>query len=214
MRAPGKILSLLTAGLWLTAGLSGAVAQEETAPAPLPQPAPGPAAAEPPPYPLDFPELHPSPNGTGLFPNGPRQSPSATTGSGRNHRNSLLTGTKQRGRSLDRTLQQADSAPLAVRIAYRREKTTVLARDPGLTELTRQAAAAGTDAQKRVYLREYYTRLFASIRRLDSSPEMKTHLALLAQVAAQRYDPQRRTVLGEEELLDTREGTGNQRLGR
>ncbi len=212
-----RFLSLWAAGWWFALGLAGATAQEATpAPAALPG-EPAPAASESPPYPLDLPELHPPNNGTGLFPNGSRQNPPAKTGTdrtGRSKRSALLTGTKVRGRSLDRTQQKADTDPLAVRVAYRRDKTTVLARDPGLLVLLRRADAAGTDVQKRVILREYYTRLFAAIQRIDSTPGMQQHLALLAQVAGQRYDPQRRVVAGEEELLETREGTGNVRLGR
>ena len=215
MRIPRKILSLLTAGFLLAAGFSRAVAQEEPSPQPSPQPAP--AAAEPPPYPLDLPGLPPPNNNTGLFPERPRQNPPAPTTPGRAKtakRNSLATGRKQRGRSLDRTLQKADADPLRVRVAYRRDKTVALAREPALNDLLRRAAAADTDVQKRAFLREYYTRLFASIRRVDSSAEMKEHLALLAQVAEQNYDPKRRVVAGEEDLLETRESASNQRLGR
>ncbi len=216
MRIPGKFSSLLIGAIWLALAFSRATAQEDAAPAPSPQPAPAPATAEPVPYPLDLPDLHPPSNGTGLFPNGPRQNaPAPTSGNpGRNRRNPLTKGSKQRGRSLDLTLQKADADPLKVRIAYRRDKTTALARDPELTELLRRADASGTDAQKRVYLHEYYTRLFASIRRMDSSADMKVHLALLAQVAEQRYDPKRRAVAGEEDLLNTRESASVQRLGR
>ena len=212
-----KLFSLLVGGLWFVIGFSSAVAQEEAPAPPPPQAAPTPAAPEPPPYSLDLPELHPQGNGTGLFPNGSRQTPPTTTAShsGSKRRSSLATGNKQHGgRSLDRTLQKADADPLTVRVAYRRDKTLALARDPDLTVLLQRADAAGTDVQRRENLREYYTRLFASIRRLDSSPEMKEHLALLSQVAEQRYDPKRRVVAGEEDLLNTREGTGNVRLGR
>ncbi len=214
-----KLFSSAAGGLWFVMGLSCVIAQQETsAPPPsAPQAAPTPAAPEPPPYSLDLPDLHPQGNGTGLFPNGSRQNPPASTAgrSGGKRRGSLATGSKQRGgRSIDRTLQKADTDPLAVRVAYRRDKTVALARDPELTVLLQRADAAGTDVQKRRDLREYYTRLFASIRRLDSSPEMKEHLTLLAQVAEQRYDPKRRAVAGEEDLLNTREGSGNVRLGR
>ncbi len=208
------LLSLLIAVSWFTVGFPDAKAQEDAIPAA--SPAPAPAANEPPPYSLDLPDLHPPTGETGLFPSGTRPNPPATTSRGptRNRRNSLTTGTKQRGRSLDRTMQKADSDPLAVRIAYRRDKTVALARDPELGELLRRADGSGSDAQKRAFLHEYYTRLFASVRRLDSSPGMQAHLALLAQVAEQRYDPKRRVVAGEEDLLNTRESAGNERLGR
>lgn len=215
MRISARLLSLLTGALWLTASLPCAFAQEDITPSASPQPAPAAAATEPPPYPLDLPGLPPPSNGTGLFPNGPRQNPPPTSGNtGRSHRNPVSTGSRKKGRSLDRTLQTADSDPLAIRTAYRRDKTTALARDPELFDLLSRANASGTDEQKRACLHEYYTRLFASIRRLDPSPDMKAHLALLAQVTEQRYDPKRRAVAGEEELLNTRESAGRERLGR
>ena len=173
-------------------------------------------AQEPPPYPLDLPDLPPASNGTGLFPDGPRQNPPANppTGSGRNQRSKLNTGgSKARGRSRDRTLQRADNDPLDIRIAYRRDKTQALARDPELNALGRRADAAATDTEKRRLLREYYARLFASIRRADSSPAMRAHVDLLSQVAAQRYDPKRRAVAGEEDLLNGRD-VGRGWLGR
>ena len=218
MRSSRNWLPLLTVTFCLIVAVAGASAQEDAVPSASPPPAasPAPTAPEPPPYSLDLPDLHPPSNNPGLFPNGPRQNPPATTSgsAGRNHRNSALTGTKRRGRSLDRTLQQADADPLKVRIAYRRDKTAAMARDPELAALLRRADTTGTDPQKRAYLREYYTRLFASIRRIDSSPDMKAHLALLAQVAEQSYDPKRRVVYGDEDLLNTRESASNQRLGR
>ena len=211
-----KLFPLLATGWWFVTGFSCALAQEATPAPPAPQAEPTPAAPEPPPYSLDLPELHPPGNGGGLFPNNPRQNPPATTSSrtGRTRRNPLDSGSKRRGRSLDRTLQQADADPLTVRVAYRRDKTVVLARDPELAVLLRRADEADTDVKKRAFLREYYTRLFTAVRRLDSSPGMKQHLTLLAQVAEQRYDPKRRVVATEEDLLNTRETSGNQRLGR
>lgn len=208
---------MLTGLLCLGAGLSCAVAQEDAAPVSTLQPAPTPATSEPAPYSLDMPGVSPpsNPSSGGLFPEGDRLNPPTTSrNTSRSHRNPLTTGTKQKGRSRDRTLQRADSAPLPVRVAYRRDKTAALARDPELGDLLRRADASGTDEQKRAFLHEYYTRLFASIRRTDSSPDMKVHLALLAQVAEQRYDPKRRAVAGEEELLNTRESAGRERLGR
>ncbi len=208
---------LLTAGLWFVIGFAGALAQEDVPTAPTPAPLPAasaPATAEPTPYPLGLPDMHPQGNGTALFPEGSRQKPATPATTSRKRRGSLATGSKQRGRSLDRTLQKADTDPLGVRVAYRRDKTMALAREPELTVLLQRADDARTDVQKRTYLREYYTRLFASIRRMDSSPAMKEHLSLLAQVAEQRYDPKRRVVAGEEDLLNTRESSGNVRLGR
>ncbi len=99
-----------------------------------------------------------------------------------------------------------------VRVAYRRAKTTAMARDPALPELLHQAAAARTDVQKRAYLKRYYTRLYAEVSKVDPSPEMKKHVALLSAVSQQRYDPQRRAVGGEEDIV--RGGGGRGRRGR
>ena len=206
----------LLGGWWLAAGLPGALAQQpDLSPAPATAPTPPPPATnEPPPYSLDLPDLPPS-NGAGLFPNGPRQNPPPVPAAspGRNKRNKLTTGAKTKGRSLDRTLQRADSDSLDVRVSYRRAKTQALARDPGLVQLVRRADTADSDREKHAYLREYYTRLFAEVRRIDSSPAMKAHLDLLSQVAAQRYAPNRRVVAGEEDLLNGRD-VGRGWLGR
>ena len=216
MRPPKKLSLLLTAILLLASAFSCAFAQEPAAaPAPSPAAPTAPDAPEPPPYSLDLPDLHPPAN-SGLFPNGPRQNPppNSANGANRNQRSKFNTGgSKARGRSRDRVLQRADSDSLEVRVAYRRDKTQALARDPSLIELNHRAETAGTDDEKRLYLRQYYTHLFASIRRLDSSAAMKAHLDLLSQVAAQQYDPKRRAVAGEEDLLNGRD-VGRGWLGR
>ena len=196
-------------GAWLAGGLLPAVAQQpDVSPAPAAAPQPPPPAAEPPPYSLDLPDL-PSSNGESLFPSGSRPNPpSASTGNSPNRsnpRSKLLTVSRTHGRALDRTLQKADSAPLDVRVAYRRAKTEALARDPGLSEWAHRAEAAKSDAEKRRYLGEYYTRLFAEVRRDDASPAMKAHEDMLAQIAAQQYAPNRRVVAGEEDLLNGRD---------
>ena len=212
-----KLRFPLLAVLLLAGGLPRAVAQQPDAlpvPAATPQPSP-PTATEPPPYSLDLPDLPPS-NGTGLFPDGPRQNPptsSTASNSGRNSRSKMLNGSRTKGRSLDRTLQKADSDSLDVRVSYRRAKTQALARDPGLGQLVHRADAAKTDDEKHAVLREYYTRLFAEVRRIDPSPTMKAHVDLLSQVAAQRYAPNRRVVAGEEDLLNGRD-VGRGWLGR
>ena len=110
-------------------------------------------------------------------------------------------------------MQRADNDSLDVRVSYRLAKTQVIARDPGLVQLVRRADAAKSDDEKRVYLREYYTRLFAEVRRVDPSPAMKAHVDLLSQVASQRYAPQRRVVAGEEDLINGRD-VGRGWLGR
>ena len=98
-------------------------------------------------------------------------------------------------------------------MAYRRAKTQALARDPGLVQLVRRADVADSDREKRAVLRQYYTRLFAQVRRIDPSPAMKTHVDLLSQVAAQQYAPVRRAVAGEEDLITGRD-VGRGWLGR
>ena len=189
-------------GSWLILGLPLARAQQ-------PDASPAPPAAEPPPYSLDLPDLPPA-NGAGLFPSGSRPTPSpdatGNNSSGRgNTRSKFFTGSRTHGRALDRTLQKADSDSLDVRVAYRRAKTQALARDPGLIEWMHRADAARSDEEKHACLREYYTRLFAEVRRIDASPAMKAHVDLLSQVAAQQYAPNRRVVAGEEDLLNGRD---------
>ena len=210
------LLFSLLAGSWL--GLPLAAGQQPdipAAPTATPSPAP-PATAEPPPYSLDLPDLPPS-TGGGLFPSGPRQNPPTPSTGNRSGRNSrgkgLPGGARAHGRALDRTLQTADRDSLDVRVAYRRAKTQAVARVPELVGLVHRADAARTDDEKRACLRQYYTRLFAEVRRIDPSPVMKAHVDLLSQVAAQRYAPNRRVVAGEEDLLNGRD-VGRGWLGR
>ncbi len=117
--------------------------------------------------------------------------------------NALLNGGQHRRavRANDLIESLADADPLELRVAYRRAKTLAMVRDPGMAALLHQAAAAGTDVQKRAFLKQYYIRLFDGVRKADPSPEMKKHVALLSQVAEQRYDPQRRAVGGEEDIV-------------
>ena len=161
---------------------------------------------------------HPQPprvrNATDLFPPGggapatpPTQTQTGTRSGG--HRNG--TGGHRQGRHHEMLVSQADSDPLTVRVAYRRAETIAMARDPGLADLIHQAAAASTDVDKRVFLKAYYVRLFASIRKIDPSPEMRSHVFLLSLIAEQRYDPKRREVGGDEDLVN---GTGRGRRGR
>ena len=173
-----------------------------------PAPAPGPAqAASQGSYP-DIDSLREPGSSAKLFPAQPAdQTPGATTqgnptGTGR--RNNALLNNNQRRRNTRRNdvlTDQADSDPLDVRVAYRRAKTLAMARDPGLAELLREADAAPTDVQKRALLKVYYTRLFGEVRKVDRSPAMKKHVELLGDVAKQRYDPQRRVVGGEEDII-------------
>ena len=108
------------------------------------------------------------------------------------------------GRISTQALKQADADPLPVRVAYRRAKTLAMERDPGLGALLRQADLAGTDEDRRRYLRLYYVRLFAKVRRIDSSPSMNAHLDALKLPTEQRYDPKRRATADEDDLINGR----------
>ena len=200
----GALTLLALPGLW---------AQE---PASTPEPGPAQAASQNA-YP-DIDSLREPGSSAKLF---PEQTAAATptgqgngNGNGNGQRNNPILNHTQRRRgtrSNDVLVDQADADPLAVRVAYRRAKTVAMVRDPGLADLLLQADTVRTDVQKRAVLKVYYTRLFAGVRKVDGSPEMKKHVDLLAQVAKQRYEPQRRTVGGEEDLI---RGGGGGRRGR
>ena len=108
------------------------------------------------------------------------------------------------GRISTQALKQADADPLPVRVAYRRAKTLAMERDPSLGALLRQADLAGTDVERRRYLRVYYVRLFAEVRRIDPSPAMNAHLDSLKLPTEQRYDPKRRATADEDDLINGR----------
>ena len=108
------------------------------------------------------------------------------------------------GRVSTQALKQADADPLPIRVAYRRAKTLAMERDPSLGALLQQADLAGTDVERRRYLRVYYTRLFAEVRRIDPSPAMNAHLDSLKLPTEQRYDPKRRATADEEDLINGR----------
>ena len=151
-----------------------------------------------------FPQQTPDPNTTGedgqTLPRRNGRRGGGLPGAGQPHR---------RGQRLnDALVAEADADPLEVRVAYRHDKTTAMARDPGLADLLRDAAAAGTDVRKRSVLKVYYNRLFADVRKVDPSPEMRKHVDILAMVAQQRYDPQRRVVGGEEDIIRGGGGRG------
>ncbi len=197
--------SLFLGGAVVLLALSGARAQT---PASTPDPAAPPNTA-----PNEYPDIDAlrEPGSTAkLFPQ-QTPDPSATgeAGQGLPQRNGRRGGglpgggqPHRRGQRLnDALVAEADADPLEVRVAYRHAKTAAMARDPGLADLLRNADAAGTDVQRRAVLKVYYNRLFADVRRVDPSPEMKKHVEILAQVAQQRYDPQRRVVGGEEQIL-------------
>ncbi len=173
---------------------------------PVPAPGPSPSASQGS-YP-DIESLREPGSSAKLF---PAQTPSPTpaipgaegTAQTGNRNNPLLNNNQhhRNGRTNDMLGDLADSDPLEVRVAYRRAKTVAMARDPGLAELLHEANAARTDVQKRAILKIYYTRLFDEVRKVDRSPEMKKHVDLLSQVSQQRYDPQRRAVGGEEDIV-------------
>ena len=177
------------------------VCAQDAAPAPTPLPTPGS-------YP-DIDALREPGSTAKLF---PQEAPDASPGTG-TEGTGARSGRRSRGipgggqqhrrsqRASDTLLAEADADPLEVRVAYRRAKTEAMVRDPGLAALLQDADAARTDVQKRAVLKVYYTRLFDGVRKIDPSPEMKQHVDLLAHVARLRYDPQRRTVGGEEDII-------------
>ena len=149
-------------------------------------------------FPAATPTPPPDPNAP------PGTVPAGTTSRGR--RGGVLGRKNNSGRQRDVLVDRADTDPLTTRVAYRRAKTTALARDPDLADLLRQSAAAGTDREKREFLKQYYTRLYAAVLKTDPSPEMKKHVETLQQVASARYDPKRREVGGDEDIVRGRGG--------
>lgn len=111
----------------------------------------------------------------------------------------------------DAAVSLANSDPLEVRVAYRKDKTLAMAREPGLRDILLQAEAARTDDEKRAFLREYYTKLYATVRKIDPSPAMKAHVNLLARASEQQYDPKRRSVSGEDDLAGVGRNGGRNR---
>ncbi len=84
-----------------------------------------------------------------------------------------------------------------------------MVRDPGLADLLRNADAAETDRARRAFLRDYYNQLYALVKKIDPSPALAKHVELLSEVARQRYDPQRRMLAGEEDLVNGRGARGH-----
>lgn len=172
-----------------------------------------PAAATPAPPPTQsqsgYPDIRRQAADPSLFPDPDeaarttvRRSTPGTGGGGGGRR---AGGREARGagsaRAGNQALGAADADPLALRVAYRRAKTVAQARNPELGLLLRQADTAETDPEKRRLLRVYYTQLFAAVCRVDASPAMKSHVDSLRRVAEQRYDPKRRNMAGDEDLL-------------
>ena len=158
-------------------------------------------------------------NGNTLFPNGGVAAPEleenraasrATRRASRGGRRGGLPG--QVGRTNDLLTARAASDPITVRIAYRKAKTVALLRYPELNALEHEAAAASTDVDKRHYLRAYYTQLYSAVKKVDQSSAMASHVDLLSRIAEQRYDPKRRVVGGDEDLVrGGRGGRGRRR---
>ncbi len=133
----------------------------------------------------------------------------------RAHGRHAAAGAHRRGRhsqyATDAAVSLANSDPLEVRVAYRKDKTMAMAREPGMRDILLQADAARTDDEKRAFLKEYYTVLYSTILKIDRSPTMKAHVALLQQATRQQYDPQRRSVSGEDDLEGVGRNAGRNR---
>lgn len=129
-----------------------------------------------------------------------------TTQGGTHLEGGVLGHKRNSGRHHDVLVDQADADPLEIRVAYRRAKTLAMAHDPGMADLLKQAGAADTDLQKRASLKEYYTRLYDGVERVNTTPEMKKHVDTLRLVSTSRYDPKRRDVGGDEDIVLGRGG--------
>lgn len=159
-------------------------------------------------------------NTSTLFPGG-EISPSSTTdaispqGTGNGRRRGTGgrrgQGNGRAGRKGDVLAARASGDPLQVRIAFRKAETEALLRRPDLAVIEREADVAPTDDSKRQYLRSYYTQLYSEVKKIDPSPAMAEHVKLLGSIAEQRYDPKRRTIGGDEELVRGRRGRGGKR---
>jgi hypothetical protein len=199
--------------LWAALVSPGLRAQEQTVtppaeqiPAPLVPEAPAPTAPAP------------TPGTAALFPEAGATTevvpPLPRAGRGNGQRRNGGRGKRANAAGIYATEaagRRADADPLEVRVAFRRAKTQAMARDPGLRELLIQADEAPTDDIKREHLRAYYTRLYASVCKIDRSPALKAHVALLAKVSEQRYDPKRFAISGEDDLVGGRGGGRNRR---
>lgn len=172
-------------------------------PAQTVSPAPGvpgaPYSPAVPPPPPDDAGLFPSPNaGRPAPPASPdpgelRQSSAAGGQRGKraNSRRSGGPGGERRRRDANPTLTAAAGDPVEIRIAYRRAETEAK-RDPAFGDLLRRADESHDDEERRALLRSYYTGLFAQVRRIDRSPALAAHVAVLSRAAEQRYAPRRR----------------------
>ena len=129
-----------------------------------------------------------------------------TTQGGRRTGGGAFGRKKNSGRQHDVLVDLADADPLQVRVAYRQAKTVAMANDPGMADLLHQADAAETDVEKRGFLKEYYTRLYSGIEKADPSPELKKHVDVLKMITEARYDPRRRDVGGDEDIVLGRGG--------
>lgn len=188
-------------------------AQQPTTPEPSAAPTPVPSADNNYGYP-DIESLRDPGSSAKLFPDHPTATPDpnlpGANGAGRRAGGGGLG--RQRGgnrnRRRDAAVSQADADPLQVRVAYRRAKTLIMARDPGLADLLARADRAGTDPEKRAFLKQYYVRLYDEVGKTDPSPEMKKHLVTLKLIARARYEPRRREVGGDEDIVEGRDGRG------
>lgn len=145
-----------------------------------------------------------------LFPeSGPAALPATATGA--RHGRRARGGRRNTQYATDAAVSLANNDPLEVRVAYRKDKTLAMVREPALRDLLLQADAARTDNEKRAFLKLYYTKLYATVRKIDPSPKMKAHVDLLAQATQQEYDPKRRSVSGEDDLAGVGRNGGRNR---
>ena len=142
----------------------------------------------------------------GTLPARPGQNRLGTTLGGSRTGGGALGRRRNSGRQHDLLVDQADADPLQIRVAYRHAKTIAMANDPGLADLLHAADGAQTDVEKRKILKEYYNRLYAGVKKADPNPELKKHVDVLKLITESRYDPRRRDVGGDEDIVLGRGG--------
>ena len=203
------------AGLLMATGASAASVLAQAPPVPAAAEAPAPPLAPPAPPPP------PPPVQDGLFPapDAARPAPPPVPATGelraagrrgarRGKASNLEGGRASGGRrraAANPALLTAAGDPVEIRIAYRRAETEAK-RDPVFNDLLRRADLAPDDEERRALLRRYYTELFTRVRRINSSPALATHVAVLSRAAESRYAPKRR--VGGPDENDAGQGRG------
>ena len=142
----------------------------------------------------------------GTLPGGRGQNRLGTTQGGTRQGGGALGRKRNSGRQHDVLVDIADADPLEVRVSYRHAKTIAMAHDPGMADLLKQADAADTDVEKRAFLKQYYAHLYDGIEKVDTTPEMKKHVDTLRLISSSRFDPRRREVGGDEDIVLGRGG--------